>query len=222
MTLGTRVERIYSLEWLVLASEQLNVIRLSGLEFEIAPENTIQFALRFERANWTLAEITRKLVAIDALWNLCAATLGTGDEAHLPSLHVRRLSAGSPLDLLAWVSQHGVGVGGAAALFIYVLKNPDKVVGALPRSIAAWREGWADADDAAIHRLTARINRKRFESDAARILEDLDAVPSDTALSGPGTGKLEILASSVETIAIEPVDGLETRVQSDLDEDSNR
>lgn len=206
MTLGTRVERIYSLEWLVLASEQLNVARLSGLEFEIAPEDTVRFALRFERANWTLADVTRKLVAIDALWNLCAATLGTGDETHLPPLHVRRLSAGSPLDLLAWVSG-GAGLGGAVALFVFVLKNPDMIAGAIPRSIAGWREGWAVADEAKVHQLTARVQRKRFEIEAARILVELDAVPSATALSGPGTGRLENVAST-EILSIEPFDGL--------------
>ena len=49
MTLGSRVERVYSLEWLVLAREQLNLLVLPGLEFEIAPENTVQFALRFDQ-----------------------------------------------------------------------------------------------------------------------------------------------------------------------------
>lgn len=221
MTLGTRVERIYSLEWLVLASEQLNVTRLSGLEFEIAPENTVRFALRFERANWTLADVATKLVAIDELWKLCASTLGPGDESQPPALHIRRLSAGSPLDLLAWVGQHGVGFGGAVALLIFVLTNPDKLTGAIPRSIAAWREGWAAADEAKVHQLNARDNRKRFESEAARILVDLDAVPSDTALSGPGTGRLEILESGVEILAIDPVDGFVPIVQSDLEEGSS-
>jgi hypothetical protein len=227
MTVGTRVERIYSLEWLVLASEQLNVRRLSGLEFEIAPKNTVQFALRFERTNWALSDVTKKLVALGDLWNLCAITLGPNDETLPPSLHVRRLSAGSPLDLLAWVPENwpglaGVGgVGGVVALFIYVLKNPEKVASAIPRSIAAWREGWASADEAAIHQASARINRKRFELESARILNELDAVPSDTALSGKGTSRLEILTSGDEQNALEEVDLREQRPPSDSDEDND-
>ena len=89
MTLGAKVERIYSLEWLVLASEQLNIRRLSGLEFEIAPEDAVQFVLRFESNKWTLSEVTIKLVALEELWNLCAVALGPDDETLPPPLHVR-------------------------------------------------------------------------------------------------------------------------------------
>ncbi|WP_161886508.1 hypothetical protein [Marisediminicola antarctica] len=96
------------------------------------------------------------------------------------------MSAGSPLDLLAIVEQYGnglLGVGGTAALLIYVLKNPDNLAGAIPRAIAAWRGGWADADDARPRQLVARSARKRFEAEAGDILRAIDAKPSQTALS---------------------------------------
>lgn len=208
MTLGSSVERIYSLEWLVLANEKVNVRRLSGLEYEIAPPNSVQFAIRFERTNWTLADVTRKLAALEALWNLCARSLSTDDELPTPEMHVRRLSAGSPLDLLAWVGEdwRGIaGAGGLVGLFIYILKSPDKVAGAIPRAVAAWREEWALADEAALHRASARIDLKRFDAEATRLLGELDAVPSDTALSGNGTSRLELVANQDATSALEMV-----------------
>lgn len=39
ITLGSTVERIYSLEWLLLAGEKVNSRRLSGLEYEISPDD---------------------------------------------------------------------------------------------------------------------------------------------------------------------------------------
>ena len=52
MNLGNRRERVYSLEWLLLASEQLNARRLPGLESELGQDQFIQFALRFEKTDW--------------------------------------------------------------------------------------------------------------------------------------------------------------------------
>ena len=43
---------------------------------------------------------------------------------------------------------------------------------------------------------SARVKRKQFELEATRLLNELDAVPSDTALSGKRTSRLEVLASA--------------------------
>jgi hypothetical protein len=209
ITFGSRVERIYSLEWLMLAREQLNSRRLTGLEHAFDPTAMVQFVLRFERADWTLEEITQKLVALNELWKLCARTLSSDDDVATPTLNVRRLSAGSPLDLLAWVSQNWggiVGTGGLASLFIYVIRNPEKVADAIPRALAAWREQWARADDAAVRQLDARLKRRQFESDAAELLKKIGAVPSDSALSGDGTTRFEISApdNTEDVRALEP------------------
>jgi hypothetical protein len=197
ITSGSKVERVYSLEWLMLAGEQLNLRRLPGLEYLFGSGRMVHFAVRFERTDWTLDEVSRKLNALVGLWSLCARTLSPDDVADVPALNVRRLSAGSPLDLLAWADHDWgglLGTGGVAALFIYIVKNPTKIAEAIPRVITSWRENWAKADDAAVNRLKAKINRKQFEKDAKRLLKDLDAVPSDTALSGAGTSRLELLS----------------------------
>jgi len=228
MTLGNTVERIYSLEWLVLASERVNGLRLSGLEFEISPENTVQFALRFNRNQWSLGDVARKLAAVESLWTLCARVMSTDEAVPTPELHIRRLSAGSPLDLLAWVDQDWqglLGAGGLVGLFLYVLKNPDKVAGAIPRAVAAWREEWALADEAAIHRALARIDRKRFKIEANRLLSDLGDVPSDTALSGRGTSRLELVATDDVSGALEilePPTEFPLGINNDLDSNGAR
>lgn len=168
--------------------------------------------------------MTRKLVALEALWNLCAQTLSASDDVSPPSMNIRRLSAGSPLDLLAWASENWpglAGAGGLVSLFIYVIKSPDKVAGAIPRFISSWRDGWADADDAAVRRVTSRANRERFEREAARHLEELSVRPSETALSGPGTRRLELEnvdddARSIETPS-EPTEISEARSNVGID-----
>jgi hypothetical protein len=214
MSLGNRRERVYSLEWLMLASDQLNARRLPGLESELLQEDNLQFALRFEQDNWGVGEVARKLEAIDALWELCAETFAAETGEVAPPLKVRRLSAGSPLDLLAVVEQYGeglLGVGGVAALFVYVLKNPDKVTGAIPRAIAAWRTGWANADEARIRQLVARADRKQFEAEASRLLKLIDSKPSKTALSGLDARSLEAVdddaVAEIEAIAPTAADG---------------
>jgi hypothetical protein len=198
MTTGNSVERIYSLEWLLLANEKVNNRRLTGLEYEIAPNQAIQFAFRFEQASWTLSEVSKKIAGVDALWDLCASTLSPGEDILAPAMNVRRLSAGSPLDVLAWIPENWpsvVGAGGLASFFIYAMKSPDKVAGAIPRFVTAWRNGWADADDAAIRRIESRENRARFETEAAKHLRDIGSIPSETALSGSGTSRLELVSS---------------------------
>lgn len=207
MNLGHRRERVYSLEWLLLASEQLNARRLPGLESELRQDQFVQFALRFEQTDWGVGEVAHKLDAINNLWELCTRTFASESGEATPPLKVRRLSAGSPLDLLAIVEQYGnglLGAGGAAALFIYVLKNPDKIAGAIPRAIAAWRGGWADADDARVRQRVASSDRKRFEAEARDLLKAIDAKPSQTALSGDDTRSLEAVhdeaAADIESI----------------------
>lgn len=209
MNLGNRRERVYSLEWLLLASEQLNARRLPGLESELKQDQFVQFALRFEQTDWSVGEVARKLDAINDLWELCARTFASESGEVAPSLKVRRLSAGSPLDLLAIIQQYGnglLGAGGVAALFMYVLKNPDKVTGAIPRAIAAWRGEWANADDARVRQLIARMDRKNFEAEARKLLKEVNARPSQTALSGDDTRSLETIhkeaAAAIDAIEL--------------------
>jgi hypothetical protein len=97
---GRRRERVYSLEWLLLASEQLNARRLPGLESEPRQDQFVQFVLRFEQTDWGVDEVAQKLHAINNLWELCARTFVSESGEVAPPLKVRRLSAGSPLDLL--------------------------------------------------------------------------------------------------------------------------
>jgi hypothetical protein len=100
INLGRRRERVYSLEWLLLASEQLNARRLPGLESEPRQDQFVQFVLRFEQTDWGVDEVAQKLHAINNLWELCARTFVSESGEVAPPLKVRRLSAGSPLDLL--------------------------------------------------------------------------------------------------------------------------
>ena len=94
-----------------------------------------------------------------------------------------------------WVDSNWGGVlgtGAAASLFVYAVRHPDRIVDAIPRAMASWREQRARADNAAVLRLEARINRKRFELRARAFLAQLDAVPSESVLSGEGAAQLEI------------------------------
>ncbi|KGJ72232.1 hypothetical protein GY21_16745 [Cryobacterium roopkundense] len=222
ITFGSRVERVYSLEWLLLASEQLNQRRLPGMEDTFDSQNMVHLAVRFEHSDWTLDEISQKLVALNDLWKLCAATINPDQTVGLPGLTVRRLSAGSPLDLLASISLNWNGVlgtGGLAAMFIYLVRNPTKVAEAIPRAVTAWRENWAKADEAKVHQLTAKIDRKDFEQKAKICLNKIDSVPSVTALSGTGTSRLELLAIEDQSSAGEGIrtgEGLESTVTKDV------
>jgi hypothetical protein len=162
-------------------------------------------------------------ISPEYLVTACARAMSTDEVVPTPELHIRKLSAGSPLDLLAWVDQDWqglLGAGGLVGLFLYVLKNPDKVAGAIPRAVAAWREEWALADEAAIHRALARIDRKRFKIEAKRLLSELDDVPSDTALSGRGASRLELVATDDVSGALdilEPPDEVQMGINDDLD-----
>lgn len=195
LNLGRRSERIYSLEWLRLASESVDLQRLQGLELGFDPAQSVEFVIRFNKADWTLTEVAERLTAVDDLWALC----GSAVDPHgtmVPSLNVRRISAGSPLDVFVWVGEQwgALGTGAVAALLIYVLKNPERVSEAIPRMVAGWREQWARADEAKIAQVTARKNREAFQRDADEILARLDGGPTATALSGRGTSNLELIA----------------------------
>jgi len=195
MALGSRVERIYSLEWLLLASDNVNDLRLSGMEYLIRPTEKVQFAIRFKKELWTVDEVSDKLGAINDLWELCARTLEPNETA-APTLQVEKLSAGSPLDLFAWASQNWgglIGTGGVASVLVFLLKHPAKVTEAIPRALAGWHEQWARAHRAEIAHLEAKADRDKFNDSAAKILKSIGAAPSDSAISGDRTMRLEII-----------------------------
>ncbi|MGK9147187.1 hypothetical protein KXS11_06125 [Plantibacter flavus] len=194
MTLGHRIERIYSIEWLRLAGEAIDVQRLAGLELGFESNESVQFVVRFNRAEWSLSDVASTLTGVNELWALCGSTLDP-EAGPLPELNVRRLSAGSPMDLYAWVQAGwgALGTGVVAALFTYVIKNPDKVAEALPRMVAGWREQWTRADEARIAQLMARSRRKTFEEQARSVIELFPTVTA-TSLSGDGTSNLDLAA----------------------------
>jgi hypothetical protein len=196
MSLGSRFERVYSIEWLLLASEQVNLLRLPGLEHLLGPEEGIQFALRFDQAEWTVDEISSRLSQVDALWRLCVDVVNPDKDMLAPELTVRRLSAGSPLDFFAWVGDFAGDAAvpaAAATVMIYILRHPEELASAIPRAIASWRENWARADRARIEQVTARADRKLFELNAAALLGQIGETPSVTALNGPQTSNLELV-----------------------------
>jgi len=187
MSLGRKVERVYTQEWLLLAMEALRDRRLlnSDLKSPFVPEGYKQFAIRFNSSDWTLEEIVATLDATNHLWRLCNAAVGV-DTDDVGPLRVRRLSAGSPMDILVTIREFAAAAGGpaaAAAFFIWVLKNPEKVAGALPRAIAEWREQWARVTRAGTDQRRARLERERFEEDTKVALESMKNTPSVTGLA---------------------------------------
>jgi hypothetical protein len=199
MQVGSRVERIYSLEWLALASESINLRRLPGLDDNfIVPPDGVQVSIRFDRTSWDAAEIVRILRGLDALWVACirAWEPDTHPEA-VPSLVIRRMSAGSPFDVLALAKDLGplvLGVGGAASLLRYVMKHPESVADALPRMLAAWHAGWVQVDDAKMSRMQSRANLERFVADVEAATRDIGQLPADLNVSGPDIANLESIA----------------------------
>lgn len=197
MSLGSRIERVYSLEWLILANEQINLQRLPGMESELDSSEAVQFALRFDQEMWTLEQLAQKFGALNSLWNACVEMLDTDGTAGAAPLNVRRISAGSPLDILAWVSQNWTGLlgaGGIATVFTFVLKHPSKVSEAIPRAIAGWWDQWGKVHDARVAHLESKVRRRQFELKAGELLRELDAVPTDLSLNGTGTSRLELIA----------------------------
>jgi hypothetical protein len=202
LNLGRRDERIYSLEWLALATEHLNERRLDGLEIDhwIRPVDGLQIAVRIDRPEWSTRDAGLTILALSSLWDACIRAVESDASDDLPSLTVRRLSAGSPLDLLAWVHVGAgvAGAGGAASLFMYVLKHPERVSSAIPRLVAGWRQGWAEASDAKLRLLQSRQNLERFAKEAQEALTELGSDPRWITIDGEGTGNLELLGAESE------------------------
>jgi hypothetical protein len=198
--LGRRQERIYSLEWLALATDHLNVRRLDGLEIDnlIRPRDGLQLAVRIDRPHWSARHAGGVVVALSDLWDSCISAVEPDTMEPLPQLEVRRLSAGSPLDLLGWIHV-GTGIvtaGGAASLFMYVLKHPQRVSAAIPRLIAGWHEGWAEVDEAKLRRITSKENLEKFEADAARALDSVGGDSREVTIDGSGTKSLEVISDA--------------------------
>lgn len=191
LNLGRRDERIYSLEWLALATEHLNERRLNGLEIDhwIRPVDGLQIAVRINRPEWSARDAGLTILALSSLWDACIRAVEPDASDDLPSLAVRRMSAGSPLDLLAWVHVGAGVVGadgadGAASLFMCVLKHPERVSSAIPRLVAGWRQGWAEASDAKLRLLQSRQNVARFLEEAQPAVSELGSHPRHITIDG--------------------------------------
>jgi hypothetical protein len=202
MALGKRVERVYTQEWLLLAMDALRERHLfdSQLKSPFVPRGYEQFAIRYPSSEWTLEEIVSTLAATNRLWQLCNSAVG-GDNDELRQLPVRRLSAGSPMDILVTIQSvaHSIGgPGAAAALLIWVLKNPEKVVSAVPRAVAEWREQWTRVTRAGTNRQRAKLERTQFETEAAHALKEMKGAPTVTGLA---TNDPKPLALSSDTEA---------------------
>jgi hypothetical protein len=202
VSVGTRVERAYTQEWLLLALNQLRDRQLPGfrgLRSPFVPEGSLQFALRFDSEHWTLSEILQTLSATDALWRLCNIAAGsTGDG--IPPFNVRRLSAGSPMDLLGTVQAvaGGLGLPTGAAVFVWAVKNAGNIGGAIPKFLAEWREQSARADRGKIDQLRAKLELAEFAEEAEERLADMKRLPSITDPVAHDPVALE-LVSKVET-----------------------
>ncbi|WP_137755282.1 hypothetical protein [Agrococcus sp. SGAir0287] len=195
MTLGRRIERVYSQEWVLLALDQLAERRLPGFErlrSPFVPPGVTQFVVRFDSGAWTLEELVSTLTATQRLWHLCNDAVGVPDADREPIV-VQRLQAGSPLDLLIAVS-NAAGLStppAAVALLIWILKNPDKVSGILPNFIAGWHEGWARVHKGKLERLQAKVD---FDDEVRSIRADMKSTPIAT----------EFAERDEESLALEP------------------
>jgi hypothetical protein len=79
-----------------------------------------------------------------------------------------------------------------AGLFLYVLKNPDRLSGALPKFIAEWHEQWARVTRAKTDRLRAKKEAYEFEVDAQADLEGMTVLPSATEFASHDSRPLEL------------------------------
>ena len=97
---GTHTKRIYSLEWLALASERVNALRLPGFDRDlIVPPDGVQISLRCGRTTWDASEVVRIITGLEDLWAACVRALDPEVRAErIPNLTIRRPPAGSPLD----------------------------------------------------------------------------------------------------------------------------
>ncbi|SDH29709.1 hypothetical protein [Agrococcus jejuensis] len=190
MSLGRRVERVYTQEWLLLALDRERHERLEHfvqLSSPLVPRDSVQFALRFPSESWTVEEIARTLVATESLWGLCQEVLNLEASA-APALQVRRMSAGSPLDVLVTVANTpvpGFGLAGiaAASLFVYVVRNAEKIGGALPSIVASWREQRARALNAKVDLAIAEDRVAEFERESAARFAAMKVAPEATELA---------------------------------------
>jgi hypothetical protein len=203
MLVGERRERIYSLEWLALATERVNGALLPGFEEWIRPPNGAQVVVRFDKPAWELGEVSSILAGLTSLWAASYLALDPGAAPDgQPPLIVRRLSAGSPLDILLWVRDaagSGVSVAAIATLVHFVLRHPDDVVGAIPRMIASWHTGWANVNKAKLDRLQSSENLKRFQEGANSALAALGDIPRETSASGDNVTDLTPPQQMIET-----------------------
>lgn len=192
-------ERVYSLEWLMLAGYQVNGRRLPGFEEELPARDTAQFALRFPKRQQTTTQVAAGLNAIDALWNACSHAVAGSVNALIPSLQVRRMTVSAHTDVLVWVDdstskQGRLAVGAAASVFVYVLRFPDRVEEALPRLLRVWQV--SELDTGAAESAVNETVRAEFEAGARRSLGLFGVLPSAVALTGPGTVPLEAVAGA--------------------------
>ncbi len=81
---------------------------------------------------------------------------------------------------------------------MYVLKHPERVSSAIPRLVAGWRQGWAEASDAKLRLLQSRQNVNRFTEEAQHALTELGSHPRQITIDGEATGNLEILGAESE------------------------
>jgi hypothetical protein len=194
MSMGRRTERVYSQEWVVLADDAENTNRLEGLESWLPPDDVSQFAIRIDQTGWTLPDAIKRLNAINNLWHACMAALEV-DPSEVPELDVRRVSAGSPLDLLLWI-------GGPASVGVWLMRtainSPEKLVGLIPRTIAGWHNSKADAADAKSRRVISEQHLEAIRAAARGVVGGSEDTPVRAVISGPAVQRAEIEARAVE------------------------
>lgn len=184
MTLGRRVERVYSQEWVLLALDQLEERQLPGFErlsSPFVPRGTTQFVVRFDSGTWTLQELVSTLSATQRLWDICNDAFDASPEERQPIV-VQRLQAGSPLDLLITVA-NAAGLTtppAVAALLAWILKNPDKVSGIIPSFLAGWHEGWARVDKGKLERAKTKAALAEFDEQVRSARDEMKSPPAVT------------------------------------------
>ncbi|TPW74514.1 hypothetical protein [Schumannella soli] len=179
MTQGLRVERVYTQEWLILALDRLHsdqIIAPDEMQSPFVPAGWGEFVLRFDSEDWKLAEIARTLAATEALWNLCNRAVGVPPESVAP-ISVKRMSSGSPLDLLIQVGPIGAGVSVAVGLLLLAVKNAGDLGGAIPKFFAEWHEQRARQVRGKTDLKRARLEAAEFESEASARLSEMKTRP---------------------------------------------
>ncbi len=115
----------------------------SKVDHWIRPVDGLQIAVRIDRPEWSARDAGLTILALSSLWDACVRAVEPDASDDLafsrgPS-DVRRL----PLDLLAGctLAQAWPVAGGAASLFMYVLRHPERVSSAIPRLVAGLATG---------------------------------------------------------------------------------